>query len=180
MLTFHWGLPPASWRFSIDAGGKPAIDTRMKAPNIEFNLSHTRGLVAAAVASRGAIGVDVERIDEAKADFAVAEAYFAPAEVALLKRAPPADRPLFFFRLWTLKEAYVKAIGAGLAAPLDSFAFTLEPIDIAFRAGQSGDALAWQFAMAPTTDQHVLSVAVGRPPGEAARLQSRALTPRDL
>jgi 4'-phosphopantetheinyl transferase len=180
MLTFHWGSPPASWRFSIDAGGKPGINPRMKSPNIEFNLSHTRGLVAAAVGSHGAIGVDVEKIEDAKADLAVAEAYFAPAEVELLKRAPAPDRPLFFFRLWTLKEAYVKAIGAGLAAPLDSFAFTFEPIDIDFRAGESGSALEWRFAVVPTTDQHVLSVAVGRPPGAATRLQPRALTPQNL
>jgi 4'-phosphopantetheinyl transferase len=180
MLAFHWGRPSVSWRFVSDAGGKPRIDPLMKAPEIDFNLSHTRGLVAAAVGPHGAIGVDVEEIEEAKADFAVAEAYFAPAEAELLKGAATADRPLLFFRLWTLKEAYVKAIGAGLAAPLDSFAFTLDPIGIVFRAGASDGALHWRFAIVPTTGQHVLSVAMGRPPGEEASLQPRALTPQDL
>ena len=50
----------------------------------------------------------------------------------MLQQAPPSERARCFFRLWTLKEAYIKAIGKGLSAPLNSFAFTLEPIRIAF------------------------------------------------
>jgi 4'-phosphopantetheinyl transferase len=179
-LTSYLDIPSNAWRFSIDANGKPRVDPRIGSPEVAFNLSHTRGLVAVAVTSHGAIGVDVEQIDGAKADFAVAEAYFAPAEVEMLRRTPAAGRPMCFFRLWTLKEAYIKAIGAGLAAPLDSFAFTFEPIRIDFRSGVRSDATNWQFAILPTTDQHVLSVAVGRPAGEAARLTPRSLAPQDL
>ena len=180
MLASCLDIPSHALRFSIDANGKPGIDKRIGSPEVVFNLSHTRGLVAVAVVSHGAIGVDVERIDAAKADFAVAEAYFAPTEVEMLRRTPAAGKPLCFFRLWTLKEAYIKAIGAGLATPLNSFAFTLEPIRIDFRAGANGNATDWQFAMVPTTDQHVLSVAVGRPAGEAVRVASRGLALQDL
>jgi 4'-phosphopantetheinyl transferase len=180
MLTSCLDIPSNAWRFSIDADGKPRIDRDIGRPEVQFNLSHTRGLVAVAVALHGAIGVDVEKIDGAKADFALAEAHFAPAEVEMLRRTPEADRAMCFFRLWTLKEAYIKATGAGLAAPLDSFAFTFEPIRIDFRPGARGDAANWQFAILPTTNQHVLSVAVGRPAGEAARLTSRALAPQNL
>lgn len=180
MLTSYLDTPSDAWRFSIDANGKPRVDPSIGSPEVEFNLSHTRGLVAVAVASHGAIGVDVERIDAAKADFAIAQAYFAPAEVEMLRRTPAAGQPMCFFRLWTLKEAYIKAIGAGLAAPLDSFAFTFEPIRIDFGPGANSDAADWQFAILPTTDQHVLSVAVGRPAGEAARLTLRALAPQNL
>jgi 4'-phosphopantetheinyl transferase len=179
-LTSHFGLPAKDWLFLADANGKPSVEPRAGRPEVAFNLSHARGLVAVAVASHGAIGVDVEKIDAGKADFAVAEAYFAPSEVEMLRRTAPADRPMCFFRLWTLKEAYIKAIGAGLAAPLDSFAFTFEPIRIDFRPGARGDATDWQFAILPTTDQHVLSVAVGRWAAMKARLAPRALAPRNL
>ncbi len=178
MLTSCLGAPPDAWRFSIDANGKPGIDNRLAVGDVAFNLSHTRGLVAVALASHGAIGVDVEEIDDAKADLAVAEAYFAPAEVELMRRAPAADRTLCFYRLWTLKEAYLKAIGAGLGAPLDSFAFTLEPIRIDLGAGR--DAAQWRFATLPTTGKHVLSVAAGRPSNETARFAARGLAPADL
>lgn len=179
-LTRRLDIPPREWRFARDANGKPGVDPRLGAPEVAFNLSHTRGLVAVALASHGAIGVDVEEIDGAKADFAFAEAYFAPAEAELLRRTPAASRSTCFFRLWTLKEAYIKAIGAGLAAPLDSFAFTFEPIRIDFGPGAKLDAIDWRFAILPTTDRHVLSVAVGRAAGDPARLAPRALAPRDL
>ena len=180
MLTYYLDIPSNALRFLIDANGKPSVDPRVGSPEVAFNLSHTRGLAAVAVASNGAIGVDVEKIDDAKADFAVAQAYFAPAEVEMLRRTPAAGRPMCFFRLWTLKEAYIKAIGAGLAAPLDSFAFTLEPIRIDFAAGAGREAFDWQFANPLTTGRHVLSVAVGRAAGDPARLTPRALAPRDL
>jgi 4'-phosphopantetheinyl transferase len=178
VLTSCLGAPVDAWRFSIDENGKPGIDGSLAADDVAFNLSHTRGLVAVALASHGAIGVDVEEIDAAKADLAVAAAYFAPAEAAVLRRTPAADRTLCFHRLWTLKEAYLKAIGAGLGAPLDSFAFTLEPIRIDLGAG--GDAAQWRFATLATTGRHVLSVAASWPAGETVRFTPCGLAPADL
>jgi 4'-phosphopantetheinyl transferase len=180
MLAHHLGVPPTAWRFLADANGKPSIDPNVGPHQLPFNLSHTRGLVAVALTSRGAIGVDVEEIDEAKADLAIAEAYFARSEVDLLEKALPSERARCFFRLWTLKEAYIKAIGKGLSAPLDSFAFTLEPIRIVFVPGLAEDASNWRFSTLPASDRHVLSIAANRPDGEALDLTTRALSPRDL
>jgi 4'-phosphopantetheinyl transferase len=180
MLTLHLGVPPTAWRFLIDANGKPSIDPNVGSHQLQFNLSHTRGLVAVALASRGAVGVDVEEIDEAKADLAIAEAYFARSEVEMLQKAPPSERARCFFRLWTLKEAYIKAIGTGLSAPLNSFAFTFEPIRIAFLSGPADDASKWRFATLPPSDRHVLSIAVNRLDCDALELTTRALSPRGL
>ena len=180
MLTCHSGVPPSAWRFLVDANGKPSIDPSVGPHELQFNLSHTRGLAAAALASRGAIGVDVEEIDEAKADLAVAETYFARSEVEMLQKAPASERARCFFRLWTLKEAYIKAIGKGLSAPLDSFAFTFEPIRIAFLSGTEDDASNWRFSTLPASDRHILSIAACRPGCDALNLKTRALSPRDL
>jgi 4'-phosphopantetheinyl transferase len=180
MLTHHLGVPPTAWRFLADAHGKPSIDPNVGTQPLEFNLSHTRGLVTVALASRGAIGVDVEEIDEAKADLAVADAYFARSEVEMLQKAPPSERARCFFRLWTLKEAYIKAIGKGLSVPLNSFAFTFEPIRVAFLPGAADDASNWRFSTLPASDRHVLSIAANRPDCEALDLTTRALSPRDL
>jgi 4'-phosphopantetheinyl transferase len=180
MLTVHLGVPPTAWRFVADANGKPSIDPSVGPQQLEFNLSHTRGLAAAALASRGAIGVDVEEIDEAKADLAMAEAYFARPEVEMLQSTPPSERARSFFRLWTLKEAYIKAIGKGLSAPLDSFAFTFDPIRIAFLPGPPEDASNWRFSTLPASDRHVLSIAAHRQDREPLHLTTRALSPPDL
>ena len=136
--------------------------------------------MAVALASRGAIGIDVEEIDEAKADLAIAEAYFAPSEVELLRQAPPSERTRCFFRLWTLKEAYIKAIGKGLSAPLSSFAFTFEPIRVAFLHGPQKGVANWRFAILPASDRHVLSIAADRLDCEAIGPATRALAPQDL
>jgi 4'-phosphopantetheinyl transferase len=180
MLTHHFGAPPTAWRFLVDANGKPSIDPNVGPRELEFNLSHTRGLVAVALASCGAIGVDVEEIDEAKADLAIAEAYFARSEIEMLQKAPPSERARAFFRLWTLKEAYIKAIGKGLSASLNSFAFTFDPIRIAFSLGPEDDASNWRFSTFPPSDRHILSIAAHWPGCDALNLVTRALSPRDL
>ena len=115
-------------------------------------------------------GVDVE------ADLAVANAYFAPSEVALLQD-PAADQPEWFFRLWTLKD-YIKAIGTGLGTPLNSFEFAFDPVRISF-AGGGDDPGRWHFSMLPASDRHILSVAVDRPP-DAIEISSRAILPGEL
>jgi 4'-phosphopantetheinyl transferase len=179
MLAWSADCPAEEWRFARDANGKPRVFPGVGLPEIEFNLSHTRGLVAAAATRSGAIGIDAERVDPAKADLAVAERFFAPLELRILHYAPAADRTKLFFRLWTLKEAYIKAIGTGLSMPLDSFTFAFEPLRIEFGADAPGRPQDWQFAIPPTTDEHVLSVALGCP-ADAARFSLRTVAPREL
>jgi len=175
MLTYYGNQPAAAWRFSTDEYGKPEIASYSGHSELRFNLAHTRGLVAAAVTSHGRVGIDVEKIDRAKSDFAVAEEFFAPAELGLLRQVPDADWPIWFFRLWTLKEAYIKAIGTGISTPLQSFAFAFDPIRISFASSATGQTKDWHFAIVPTTSQHILSVAVQRPAGGAIRVTPRAI-----
>jgi 4'-phosphopantetheinyl transferase len=179
MLAFYLNRPALQWQFVSDAEGKPRIDPRDGACECPFSISHTRGLVAAALAADGAVGIDAEHIDPRKADFAMAEAYFASAEVQLLRATPASEQNLCFFRLWTLKEAYVKATGTGLSTPLKSFAFAFEPIRIQFEPGGAERVAEWQFAILPTTDRHVLSVAAGHH-ASAVRMSPRAVAPWNI
>ena len=106
------------------------LDAAQASPDLHFSLSHTRGLAACAVGRPYALGIDAEAW-RTPAPIELASRYFAPTEVRLLIARAPAERPSTFYRLWTLKEAYLKATGQGLAAPLDSFAFSLDPVAIA-------------------------------------------------
>jgi 4'-phosphopantetheinyl transferase len=178
MLAFYGNFPATRWRFVADPDGKPRVDLRAGGAALEFNLSHTRGLVAAAVAVCGLpVGIDVEQIEPRKADFRVAEEFFASAEVRALKAMPPAEQVTGFFRYWTLKEAYIKAVGTGLAMPLQSFSFALVPPRVTFEAGSGDDAAAWEFAVLPTTDRHILSVAAAR---SGVRVVSHEIVPEYL
>ena len=108
------GHPPAAFAFEAGAHGKPAARIGGRPAGVAFNLSHTRGLVGVAIADGArALGLDVEPIDR-RAPFGVARRYFTAEEVGWLDRLPEAARAEGFFRLWTLKEAFIKATGKGL------------------------------------------------------------------
>ncbi|HEY2735377.1 MAG TPA: 4'-phosphopantetheinyl transferase superfamily protein, partial [Polyangiales bacterium] len=109
--------------------GRPALCSPRAALPFRFNLSHTRGLVACGVTRAREIGIDVERIDREVELLAVARHVFSPREIGELERMLGEAQRRRFFELWTLKEAYVKAIGKGLAAPLRSISFAPGPHD---------------------------------------------------
>jgi 4'-phosphopantetheinyl transferase len=117
------------------------------------------------------LGVDVEHLRELEDAESIATHFFSTAEVSELLSLKPDDRGLAFFRCWTRKEAYVKAIGDGLAIPLNRFQVTLLPgvpalfVKIASNMGNASDwtlhhlepapgyvgALAYQYSQRPTT-----------------------------
>ena len=110
------------------------------------------------------VGVDVEAVTRAVLED-IPERHFAPDEVRDLRALPAAEQPRVFFDYWTLKEAYIKARGLGLALPLDQFAFALaagSPPTIRFAAGFDDDPTRWQFWQAWPTPTHRLSLAIER------------------
>ena len=175
-LSRYGMTAPKDWRFVANAFGRPAI----AGDNLErlvFNLSHTRGLVALAVASgAGAdggeppdIGVDVETVSRTSACRDLAGRYFAPSEAAYVRRADDPALEERFFAFWTLKEAYIKARGMGLALPLDGFAFDIEHDDpaadptIAFTGACPDDPGRWRFLRRSVSAQHRLALAISPP-----------------
>jgi 4'-phosphopantetheinyl transferase len=154
------GGPAGAWRFTVGSHGKPALHPDHRLGRLAFNISHTRGAVACAMTLDHDIGVDIEDLERPGRLLEIAHAYFAPDELIVLRGAPPATQRTVFFRLWTLKEAYIKAHGDGLSLPLDRFAFSLSPPRIAFAPGFPDDAAAWQFSTLAATATHILSVAV--------------------
>ena len=83
-----------------------------------YNLSHSGDYVICAT-SKFAVGCDIEKIK--KAPLKVAKRYFCKKEVSFLEKIPEAARGEEFFRLWTIKESFVKMLKKGLAMGLDSF-----------------------------------------------------------
>jgi len=116
------GIAPGEWRFLRDADGRPSLAPPFDATGLHFNLAHTRGLVVLAVGGIAGIGVDVESMDK-RVRTELATRYFSAAESADLSALPVDARAARFLRLWTLKEAYLKATGQGIAGGLDTATF---------------------------------------------------------
>jgi len=165
MLSRYAPVAPAAWRFIANVHGRPEIlDRPPDAPDLRFNISHTDGLIACAVTIGREVGVDIEHINR-RLTHDVAGRFFAPREVTDLRKLPEEDQRRVFFDYWTLKEAYIKARGFGLALPLGDFAFTLNPTRppaITFEPSLDDDPGAWQFLQDWPTPQHRLGLAVRR------------------
>jgi len=141
LLGAYLMLSPASLQFNYGKYGKPALQTKACNSPLQFNLSHSSGLAMYALSLGRRLGIDVERIRPQLAVEDIARRYFAQRELADLKALPSQLRAEGFFLCWTRKEAYVKAHGAGLSIPLDSFAVSLTPGRPAEL--QSADSAQW-------------------------------------
>jgi 4'-phosphopantetheinyl transferase len=177
MLSEQAEIAPEDWRFVVAKQGKPEIDPSFGRPDLRFSLSHTRGMVACAVGLGHDLGVDVEAERQTLPVLEMAHRHFSPAEAKLVASAPPAERNHVFYRLWTLKEAYVKATGEGIAAALDSFSFSLSPLSISFEQGKRDRPDAWQFAEIEPGPRQYLALAVRRPGADPIRLDHAAVSP---
>lgn len=118
ILGCYLGLSPGSVCFEYGDNGKPSVVTDGACP-IHFNLSHSADLATLAVSDRYELGIDIEEIRFLKED--IAKWFFSDREYKTLRSFPAEDYLDGFYRCWTRKEAFVKAHGAGLTLPLDSF-----------------------------------------------------------
>lgn len=118
---------PHTLTFSYNAYGKPCLAQMPQNYELSFNLTHAHGMALYAITRNCAVGVDVEYIQRQMEWESVAERFFSPYEVRMLKAVSPDMRHVAFFNCWTRKEAYIKARGMGLSLELDSFDVTLAP-----------------------------------------------------
>jgi 4'-phosphopantetheinyl transferase len=125
LLARYLGCAAEAIQFTNGVHGKPAVSYPTLPYVLSFNLSHAHGLAAVAIVRDRQIGVDVEKIRPEFAGDEIAKRYFSAEEVAELGRLPAELRAEMFFRCWTRKEAYVKALGEGLRFPLDKFSVSL-------------------------------------------------------
>jgi 4'-phosphopantetheinyl transferase len=123
LLAGYCGASPAALRFELGPNGKPALAPAFADGAPHFNVAHSGRLVLLAFADC-AVGVDVEEVRPGVDVVPLARRFFSPDETAAVLAAPPAERAPTFFRIWTRKEAFVKACGAGLSAPLDRISTT--------------------------------------------------------
>jgi 4'-phosphopantetheinyl transferase len=117
---------PSAIRFTTEKFGKPILSDPV-GTGLVFNVSHTADDAVIAFAWDREIGVDIEAHEPRRNVHGLAERFFSSREHADLLRLPASEQPAGFYRLWTSKEAYLKALGLGLSLPLGAFSMQVDP-----------------------------------------------------
>lgn len=156
------GLSPDALRFTHGPQGKPSLHPAI---GWAFNLSHSGDLAVVAVTGHDAVGVDVEAVRPTADLAAVAATHFSPRERGALFALSPEAQGAAFFRLWTRKEAYIKAVGTGLSHPLEAFSVSLEPHEARLLEleGDATRAAGWAMAELPLPPGYAGAVTLEAP-----------------
>lgn len=115
VLGRHLRILPGSIRVREGQHGKPELATQLYGDRLTFNLSHSRGVILAAITVGHEVGIDIEFLDSNVHFSEIARTIFSPTEERWLSQLPDDKRQLNYFRCWTRKEAFVKALGEGLS-----------------------------------------------------------------
>lgn len=122
LLAHYLGEAAGDIIFAYGAKGKPSLPDA----KIEFNISHTKGIALFAFALGCELGVDVEQIRPIQDMMQIARRFFSRQESEELLALLEEEKEKAFFRCWTRKEAYIKAVGEGLSIPLNAFRVTFK------------------------------------------------------
>ncbi len=173
------GRDPRSLLFQCTSHGKPFIEKS----GIEFNVSHSGDWVLFAFTRLDEIGVDIEHIRPISNMRDLAKQNFAASEFACWEASPEEDRTEAFYRCWTRKESFIKAIGEGLSCPLDSFevAFGVDqPARLTSVNGDEALAAQWWMADLPGFPGYVAAVTMRPKNLDNVRLVVREIARADL
>jgi len=148
VLAAYLGADPTSIRLIEGEHGRPAL-----APphdqTLGFNWSHTGEHALMAVGRHLTPGIDVERLRPRPRALQIAQRFFSKEETAALARLPESAREQAFLRVWTAKEAVVKALGRGIAFGLDRLSVDCSDQQLILRWLDGDDVAAWQLHALP-------------------------------
>lgn len=124
LLGRYLDIHPTDIRLIYGSKGKPVLEAGSR---LQFNMTHSGSFAAVAITADCPIGSDLEQIRPLPDIPQIASRFFCSEEAEEIMSLLPGQRERAFFRCWTRKEAYIKAIGDGLSAPLDGFRVTVLP-----------------------------------------------------
>ncbi len=160
LLAPHVGHTAKDLVLLRGAHGKPSLQAPLA---LEFNLSHSRGATLLGLSRRQTLGVDIETLHRSRPVLDLARRYFAETEAAALAVIDEGGRQATFLRLWSCKEAVVKALGRGLGFGLARVAFALDeagtPTHMNVIDASAGSLAQWQIVGLAPAAGHTGAVA---------------------
>ena len=165
-LEHATGTPALEWRVRRDSMGRPRVEGPVE--GMRVSITHTPGLVACLVAKDREVGVDGEQVSPRVPYMRIAEQVFTPRELEHLKTLDDQARIDRFFLLWSIKEAFGKARGDGLIAPLDQVEVILEDtgdVKLGVPGGAPGGP-SWNVRWTRPSQEHVMATCISCAEGE--------------
>ncbi|WP_241968119.1 4'-phosphopantetheinyl transferase superfamily protein [Streptomyces sp. ICBB 8177] len=149
-------VPPDSVELAYKPGGRPYL---RGCDQVDVSLSHTKDLMVVGLNRRGRIGVDTELADRRIQYTSVERQLCTPAERELLADLPEPARERELLRIWTLKEAYTKALGQGMRLGFNQFGFGADGTSLLTPDGRQASRGEWSFGTFWLPDRYLVSVA---------------------
>ncbi|MDJ0846653.1 4'-phosphopantetheinyl transferase family protein [Crocosphaera sp.] len=129
ILSLYLSITPQKVEFKYNDYGKPQLLEQINKIDLQFNVSHSENIAIYGITCHYLIGVDVEYIRPMPEAESLAKRFFSQNEFEHISRLSPEEKNREFFKLWTAKEAYLKAIGQGIGGGLEKVEIaTDEPV----------------------------------------------------
>jgi 4'-phosphopantetheinyl transferase len=129
LLGRYLSIPADSIEFERGTNGKPQLAGEAVATGLEFNLSHSDELSLTAITRGKPVGIDLEHVRPLSDANDLVRRFFSKREAAAFAIMPEDQKPFAFFRLWTRKEAWLKATGEGIT-------YLLDQVEVSFAPGE--------------------------------------------
>lgn len=163
LLSQYLEVNPKNLEFRYGERGKPELADACKTNDLQFNLSHSQELALFGFANYARIGVDIEHLKQMPEATKIAQRFFTPQEFMLVRDLVGIKQTQMFFRLWTAKEAYLKALGTGLSGTLSSFNIELHSngrISLSSTKESAESTAKWFLCSCVPTSNYIGAIAV--------------------
>lgn len=157
LLSQQTNQAPESLQFFYNQYGKPFL---LNDSSIHFNLSHTQQAIACTIGKETLLGVDIEYLKPIPDLQELCEYAFHPNEAETVLSLPKEKQLKSFYTYWTLKEAYIKALGTGLSTSLQSFYFQWNVSHWELKTGCKLEDKNWHVLSMPFQSTHIVSLVV--------------------
>lgn len=164
LLANYLQINPGKVKFDYGDRGKPRL-SRMLSSFLQFNLSHSQSYALYGFINNYPIGVDLEYLREMKDAVKIAQRFFSCEEYNSIANLPDEQQLRVFFKIWTAKEACLKATGAGLAGSIAGTEISLDRNQAPCLRAIEGkiEAASWTLRLCVPANNYVAAVAVPTP-----------------
>lgn len=169
ILSSYLKMDPSQIEFVYGQYGKPALKMGLGNKTLEFNLSHSKDLAVYGFSWNRKIGIDVENVQPMPDFDSFAEHFFSRHETAFINSLSGKEKEQAFFKIWTCKEAFLKANGSGLTVQINQVEISLvaeEVVALSTIDGCREQAAHWCFKIFNPFPDYQVALASELPIGQ--------------